>query len=233
MPARLGRRVAHRGGAGAGGPSSLRRRPVRRLAGDAGLLVLGGAMGARTTTRLPLAAATRALMAEAVDQEVPTLGICLGASCRAGARRRGARGAAGPELGRRVDLGWPRRRDDPLFGVLLAVPRVVQWHWDDDRRAAAGRVCGAGRDPGGIPNQAFRVRRAPGVCRSTRRSPASIARPGAARATAETLRRADRPSTCATLVAEAISGCRGRACGHLAARRFARRWSPRLAARVA
>ncbi|MFQ6172881.1 type 1 glutamine amidotransferase [Oryzobacter sp. R7] len=43
-----------------------------------GLVVLGGAMGACDDAVAPWLAATRALVAEAVSRELPTLGVCLG-----------------------------------------------------------------------------------------------------------------------------------------------------------
>src|SRR3954463_15036758 len=93
--------------------------------GDA-LIVLGGPMGAYDDEAAPWLPGVRALLATAVDDGVPTLGICLGAQLLATAGGgQVVRGAAGPELG----FG-----EVTVFGddVLLAegtIP-VVQWHFD-------------------------------------------------------------------------------------------------------
>ena len=94
--------------------------------GDA-LIVLGGPMGANDDADARWLPATRALLATAIDDGVPTMGICLGAQLLAVAAGGVVeRGAAGPELG----LGYVRvaAADDLLLepGVLP----VVQWHFD-------------------------------------------------------------------------------------------------------
>src|SRR3954465_9498775 len=67
--------------------------------GDA-LIVLGGPMGAYDDERATWLPAGRALLATAVDDGVPTLGICLGAQLLAVAAGGSVqRGEAGPELG--------------------------------------------------------------------------------------------------------------------------------------
>jgi GMP synthase (glutamine-hydrolysing) len=93
--------------------------------GDA-LIVLGGAMGAYDDEAAPWLPSVRQLMRSAIDDGVPTLGICLGAQLLAvAAGGRVERGAAGPEIGLGevvVSTG-----DD----LLTAGPMpVVQWHYD-------------------------------------------------------------------------------------------------------
>src|SRR5881398_3580159 len=67
--------------------------------GDA-LVVLGGPMAAGDDEVAPWLAATRGLLGNAVDDGVPTLGICLGAQLLAVAAGGAvAGGDAGPELG--------------------------------------------------------------------------------------------------------------------------------------
>jgi GMP synthase-like glutamine amidotransferase len=126
------------------------------LAGYAGLLVLGGAMAPADDDEFPWLPATRTLMAEAVRQEVPTFGICLGAELLAlGLGGEVRRGAAGPELGvLSVDLG-AEAADDPVFGALPAAPRVVQWHWEEIAELPAGAVLLASSPA--YRHQAFRV----------------------------------------------------------------------------
>jgi GMP synthase (glutamine-hydrolysing) len=93
--------------------------------GDA-LIVLGGAMGAYDDEVAPWLPSVRQLMRSAIDDGVPTLGICLGAQLLAvAAGGRVERGAAGPEIG--LDEVVVTSGDD----LLTAGPMpVVQWHYD-------------------------------------------------------------------------------------------------------
>ena len=93
--------------------------------GDA-LIVLGGPMGAMDDDRAPWLPAVRALLATAVDDGVPTLGICLGAQLLAAAAGGSVvRGADGPELG----LGTVDVPEGDLVLTPGSLP-VVQWHFD-------------------------------------------------------------------------------------------------------
>ncbi len=99
-----------------------------------GLLVLGGAMAPADDGDCPWLPATRALMSAAVDARLPTFGICLGAELLALGRGGDVRrGTAGPELGvLDVDVDSDGAAGtDPVFGVLPARVRVVQWHWEE------------------------------------------------------------------------------------------------------
>src|SRR3954467_479367 len=93
--------------------------------GDA-LIVLGGPMGCMDDEAADWLPAVRTLLRTAVDDGVPTLGICLGAQLLAAATGGYVeRGAAGPEVGLgRVDV----THGDDLLDVG-AMP-VVQWHFD-------------------------------------------------------------------------------------------------------
>ena len=93
--------------------------------GDA-LIVLGGPMGANDDADAPWLPATRALLATAVDDGVPTLGICLGAQMLAvAAGGEVLRGTAGPEIGySEVEV---TESDELLTAGTLP---VVQWHYD-------------------------------------------------------------------------------------------------------
>jgi GMP synthase-like glutamine amidotransferase len=103
--------------------------------GDA-LIVLGGPMGANDDGVAPWLPATRALISTAIDDGVPTLGICLGAQLLAvAAGGEVLRGSAGPELG----LG---EVTVPVGDELLeagSMP-VVQWHYDSVTRLPDGAV---------------------------------------------------------------------------------------------
>lgn len=118
--------------------------------GDA-LVVLGGPMGATDDDRAPWLPSVRALLAAAVDDGVPTLGVCLGAQLLAVAcGGRVERNAAGPELGYgTVDVAVGD-------AVLDTGPLpVVHWHFDavTDLPPAATLLASST----GCPVQAFRM----------------------------------------------------------------------------
>ena len=120
--------------------------------GDA-LIVLGGPMGANDDGDAPWLPATRALLATAIDDGVPTLGICLGAQLLAVAAGGVVeRGAAGPELGLgTVTVGAV---DDMLLSSPGLLP-VVQWHFDTVTRLPDAATQLASSDRYDV--QAFRV----------------------------------------------------------------------------
>lgn len=105
--------------------------PLPAALDAAGLVVMGGPMGANDDDAAPWLPHTRRLLAEAVADAVPVLGICLGGQLLAAAcGGRVERGADGPELG----VGEVRLRAaaaaDPLLAGLPPVLRAVQWHYD-------------------------------------------------------------------------------------------------------
>jgi GMP synthase-like glutamine amidotransferase len=118
--------------------------------GDA-LIVLGGPMGAMDDEQAPWLPSVRALLATAIDDGVPTLGICLGAQMLAtAAGGEVVRGAAGPELGYgEVDVTVS---DEVLTAGTLP---VVQWHFDTVTRLPDGAQLMASNDRYAV--QAFRV----------------------------------------------------------------------------
>lgn len=118
--------------------------------GDA-LIVLGGPMGAMDDDMASWLPATRALLASAIDDGVPTLGICLGAQLLAvAAGGEVQRGALGPELG--LDTVTVSQPD-----LLLPSGEwpVVQWHFDTVVRLpeSAALLASSSR----YATQAFRV----------------------------------------------------------------------------
>jgi len=99
------------------------------LHGHAGLVVLGGSMGAGDDADHPWLAATRALVRTAAATGVPTLGLCLGHQLAAVAL--GGVVAVNPR-GRQfgvLPVGWtPEAADDPLF-ASRPTPVI---HWNND-----------------------------------------------------------------------------------------------------
>jgi GMP synthase (glutamine-hydrolysing) len=99
--------------------------------GYAGLLVLGGAMGANDDEALSWIGAVKELVREAVADGVPTLGICLGHQLMSAAL--GGRVEPNPR-GQQVGLvpvGWTdAAAEDPLFRGLVTPRRGVHWNYD-------------------------------------------------------------------------------------------------------
>ncbi len=94
----------------------------------AGAVVMGGPMGVEETDRHPELAAEREWLAEALRQEMPVLGICLGAQLLARALGAEVRAGEGPELGYSpvevLDAG------DPILGAMAPSTTVLHWHGD-------------------------------------------------------------------------------------------------------
>ncbi len=129
---------------------------VPERVGHDGLLVLGGRMGAHDDDVAPWLPATRALLASAVADGTPTLGVCLGAQLLAVAC--GGRvevGAAGIEAGV-VDVRWrDEATGDPLLDPVAATGPGPSMHLD----AVVALPPGARRlgETAQYPHQAFRV----------------------------------------------------------------------------
>lgn len=128
----------------------LGHRVPSSVEGDA-LIVLGGAMGCMDDDRATWLPAVRSLLRTAVDDGVPTLGICLGAQLLAAATGGYVeRGERGPELG----LGSVQVAEED--DLLMAGPMpVVQWHFDTITSLPPGGVLLASSDLYEV--QAFRL----------------------------------------------------------------------------
>lgn len=103
------------------------RSSLPALDGYAGLIVLGGGMSANDDACAPV----RALLAQAVADETPTLAICLGAQLLAVAMGgRVGRNPEGPEFGAQLVAKRADAATDPLFREMPITPDVIQWHFD-------------------------------------------------------------------------------------------------------
>ena len=126
--------------------------------GLAGLVVMGGTMAAYADDGFPTRQAELALLRSAVEREVPTLGICLGAQLLAVAAGGDAvRGGGGLEVGWCSVRLTPEAVDDPLLGGLPSELVVLQWHADTYALPPAAVRLATGT---AYPEQALRVGRA-------------------------------------------------------------------------
>lgn len=100
------------------------------VADVSGLIVLGGEMNADAVGDHPWLADVRRLMRDAVDADVPVLGVCLGAQLLARATDAPVRPAQRREIGfRRVEV-LPAGVADPLLGAFAPSSLVFQFHED-------------------------------------------------------------------------------------------------------
>jgi GMP synthase-like glutamine amidotransferase len=126
------------------------------LDGYDALISLGGEMGAYDDDIASWLPATRRLLATAVADAVPTLGICLGAQLLAVATGGVvAAGADGPEIGAYLAAKRDAAEADPLFDPLPMTPDVMHYHYDVVSTLPPGAVLLLSSP--GYPHQAFRV----------------------------------------------------------------------------
>jgi GMP synthase (glutamine-hydrolysing) len=126
----------------------------------AAVVPLGGAMHAWDDHAFPFLREEVRLLGEAVEEQIPVLGVCLGAQLLA--RALGAR--VGP--GERHEIGWlgvtptGDAAGDPLFAHARGTQTVYQWHLDGfELPGGAVHLASSER----FPCQAFRFGSAWGV----------------------------------------------------------------------
>lgn len=119
------------------------------------LVVMGGPMSAISDEGFPTRAREINLLQAALDRDVPTLGVCLGAQLlvlAAGGKVYG--GSAGPEVGWREISLTPEAATDALLSGLPRLVTVLHWHSDTfDLPPGSVRLASSAL----YPNQAFRV----------------------------------------------------------------------------
>jgi GMP synthase-like glutamine amidotransferase len=123
------------------------RDPLPPVGDLSGIVALGGNDSATRASGDPFLSAEVSLLRDALDRELPVLGICLGAQLLAVA-------AGGTVTAGAMYAGWPAltlagaAADDPLFGGLPDGLPVLQWHEDRIEPLPAARVLADTVDPG-------------------------------------------------------------------------------------
>jgi GMP synthase (glutamine-hydrolysing) len=126
----------------------------------AGVIPLGSNASAWQETELPFLGAERKLLADAVEHDVPVLGVCFGAQLLA--RALGGEVYAGEE----PEIGWceivPTEavRDDPVLGHADGPTSTFQFHMDTFSLPSGASLLATSER---YENQAFRIGSAWGV----------------------------------------------------------------------
>jgi len=116
----------------------------------AGVVIMGGPMGADDVDEHPGLAAERDLARRAVDAGIPVLGVCLGHQILA----RALGGALHPGATREVGVAPVSLVADSALGGAGSSLDVLHWHYDNVEPPSGATVL-ASTD--GCANQAFRV----------------------------------------------------------------------------
>lgn len=119
-----------------------------------GLVVLGGEMNADDLEDYSFLRRVRELVREAVEEEVPVLGVCLGAQILTRALGAEVRPAPRREIGFLPVKATAAGMDDPVLAPFAPEARVFQFHEDTCELPEGAELLMEGED---VPVQAFRV----------------------------------------------------------------------------
>jgi GMP synthase (glutamine-hydrolysing) len=121
------------------------------LAQVAGLVILGGPMGALDFDKHPGLRAEANLVRSVADAGIPLLGICLGHQIISTALGAKLHSGAANEVGvGTVDV----IADDPVFGTAGQIAPVLHWHYDVVEAPEGATVLASTEQ---TPNQAMRI----------------------------------------------------------------------------
>jgi GMP synthase (glutamine-hydrolysing) len=165
----------------------------------AGLVVMGGPMGAYEDEAHPWLVEEKRLIRDAAEAGHPVWGVCLGAQLLATAL--GADVYPGPaaEVGLLPVQLTPAAADDPVFRDLPASFPTLQWHGDTFDLPTGATLLGSSP---AYPNQAFVYKRAYGLQFHLEVSPELAAEWGEVPAYAESLEAILGPGALARLIDE-------------------------------
>jgi GMP synthase-like glutamine amidotransferase len=125
-----------------------------------GLIVLGGTMNADQTEKYPFLGHERSMLEEALENDVPVLGICLGGQLLARVLGGEVKHMPSKEIGFLPVEATAEGRNDPVVSPLASAMRVLLFHEDAFELPPDAELLFTGED---WPNQAFRFGRAYGV----------------------------------------------------------------------
>lgn len=124
------------------------------LAGFSALVVMGGPMSAMSDEGFPSRGAEIRLLRDALNREIPTLGVCLGAQLLAVAGGATVRRGAAPEIGWGTIQLEPGASSDLVLGGLDSELTVLHWHAETfDLPTGAVHLASSSA----YPHQAFRL----------------------------------------------------------------------------
>jgi GMP synthase (glutamine-hydrolysing) len=118
-----------------------------------GLIVLGGEMNADDLDGYPFLRRVRDLTREAIDKEVPVLGVCLGAQILTRALGAEVRPAPRREIGFLPVKATAAGMDDPVLAPFAPEMKVFQFHEDTCELPQGAELLMEGED---VRIQAFR-----------------------------------------------------------------------------
>lgn len=119
---------------------------------------MGGPMNVDDIENFPALRSERSWIREAIDQDLPVLGVCLGSHLIARAAGASVSPGAAPELGwREITV---HDRSDPVLGPLSPTSNVLHWHGDVFELPDGAELLASSAQ---TVNQAFRIRNAWGV----------------------------------------------------------------------
>jgi GMP synthase-like glutamine amidotransferase len=124
------------------------------------IVVMGGPMGAYDESEHPWLVAEKQLLREAVADDVPVWGVCLGAQLLASALGGRAYTGEQPEVGVLPVEVTAEAATDPVFAAAPASFRALQWHADTFELPESATLLASSPM---YPNQAFRVGRSYGL----------------------------------------------------------------------
>jgi GMP synthase-like glutamine amidotransferase len=110
------------------------------LSGYSALVVMGGAASSTDPNPSPWLTHSRNLLSEALREQIPALGVCLGAQLLAVAAGGRVERVDIPEYGAHLVAKRQAAASDPLFGSLPITPDVMQWHTDAVTQLPPGAV---------------------------------------------------------------------------------------------
>ena len=119
----------------------------RALDDTEGIIVLGGPMNVYEEEKYPFLKEEDAFLKKVLDEEIPVLGICLGAQLLAKARGSRVSKAKTEEVGWSEIRLTAQAQHDPLFRGLPSLFDVFEWHEDtfdipaDGALLATNAVC--------------------------------------------------------------------------------------------